>query len=54
MTADNSRFLSAASIVLCVIAIVMFAVAGCRSPEPYISCVLIAVMSIFVGTTIDD
>lgn len=51
MKADTAHTLSATAFVLCIVAIILMAAAGCRSFEAYLSAVLVAIFAAFVGST---
>jgi hypothetical protein len=51
MKADTARTLSATAFVLCIFAIALMALSGCKSFEAYLSAVLVAVFAWFVGRT---
>jgi hypothetical protein len=53
MKTDTLRFIASAAVVLCVIAIIILAAAGCRDFGAYVAAGLILGMAAFVGSTSD-
>jgi hypothetical protein len=51
--AEQGRFLCSFAFVLCVVTGVHLAVTGCRDFGAFVALVIIAVMAIFIGVTLD-
>jgi hypothetical protein len=54
MTPQTARTLSAVTFVAAIVTLVLLGASGCRSIEPYLAAVILAVMSAFVGSTQDS
>jgi len=53
VSAEQGRFLCAASAVLCVVAGVILAASGCRDFGTFVAIGIVVAMSIFIGMTLD-
>jgi general stress protein CsbA len=53
MTPQTARTLSAVTFVAAVVTLVLLGASGCRSIEPYLAVIGLAVMAVFVGLTQD-
>lgn len=53
MKADTARTLSATAFVAAIVAMILLGLSGCREFAAYTACVILAIMSAFVGSTQD-
>jgi general stress protein CsbA len=53
MTTDTARTLSATAFVATIVAMILLGASGCREFVAYLSCVILAIMAGFIGSTQD-
>jgi hypothetical protein len=53
MTPQATRTLAAFACSACIVTLVLLGASGCRSIEPYLAVIGLAVMAVFVGLTQD-
>ena len=53
MKAETARTLSATALVAAIVTMILLGASGCREFVAYVSCVILAVMAGFIGSTQD-